>query len=420
MLLQSLRSIAPALCVAVALLACSTPAHAIMMRPNQIPADRLIANLQAYIVEHPEDAQAYYLLGRVHYIAFFNKTESISGYKEGSAEELPSVPDPRLRMQQKPDEPLGTPELIDHARLAIANFQKAIDLDAENMMYHLGYAGVLEQSAEHAEFIGKLDELEPLDEEDEDAQGNLPDLTTRYIEEALAINLFIYREDRDDALAKDSVFAPYYPVAYEAGKAYLRLIEAHEALNAESDELVAQINADIEAIDSKPMMITPIILRLTGEAPRNLNELLDSDAVVNFDLDADGTAERRPWVNPDTAFLVWDPEHTGQITSGRQLFGNMTFFMLFSDGYRALDTLDDDRDGQLTGEELAGLALWTDSNTNGISDEGEVTPIAQTPIHSLATTMTGNEQGHPLASHGVTLDDGTTRTTWDWIIPAAE
>lgn len=419
MLSKLLRSVAPTFCVA-ALLALAPNARAMMMRPNQIPADRLIANLQAYIAEHPEDAQAYYLLGRVHYIAFFNKTESISGYGEGSAEELPNVPDPRSRMQQKPDQPLDTPEIIGHARLAIANFQKAIDVDAENMMYHLGYAGILEQSAEHAEFIGKLDDLEPLDEDDEDAQGNLPDITTSYLEEALAINLFIYRESRDEALAKDSVFAPYYPVAYEAGKAYLRLVEAHDALEAESDELVAQINADIETINNKPMMITPIILRLTGESPTGLHELISPQAIVNFDLDADGTAERRPWVNPDTAFLVWDPEQTGKITSGRQLFGNMTFFMLFSDGYRALDTLDNDRDGQLTGDELDGLALWTDANTNGISDPGEVTPIAQTPIRSLATTMTGHEQGHPLAAHGVTLDNGTTRTTWDWVIPAAE
>ena len=174
----------------------------------------------------------------------------------------------------------------------------------------------------------------------------------------------------------------------------------------------------MKAIDGKPKAITPIVFRIEGDTPTSLNELIADNRTVRFDLDADGTAERRPWVNPDTAILVWDPDNTGKITSGEQLFGNMTFRMLFSDGYRALDSLDDNRDGQLAGKELKGLALWHDRNSNGVSEAGEVTPITDTPIQAIATGQTSKVNGlHPMNNVGLTLDDGTTRPTWDWIIP---
>ena len=187
-----------------------------------------------------------------------------------------------------------------------------------------------------------------------------------------------YKLDRETALKKDSVFLPFYPIAYEAGKAYRRLVIDH-ALK-EDKKLDQQIKDDMAAIDSKPKAITPIIFRVQGTTPRKLEDLVAHNKTVRFDLDADGTAERRPWVKPGTAILVWDPKRTGKIVNGEQLFGNMTFRMLFADGYCALDSLDDNRDGQLAGKELTGLALWHDHNTNGVSDPGEVTPIEKSCI----------------------------------------
>lgn len=400
------------------LLLAASPATAIMMLAPVVPTDRLVTNIEAYIKENPDDPQGYYMLARVHYIGFAQQSSKIMANDPGSAEKLPNLADPRA-MGHRPegDDKLDKPALFRHARASILNFQKALEMSPDNALYHLGYAGILEQSRDYAEFIGKLDTLEPIGDDDADEEGNPPDVAMEYLRASQAQYLAAYKAGREETLKTDSVFLPFYPVAYEAGQAYLRLVASHDNLFAENDELVAQIKQDIARIDELPKAITPVILRITGDAPRKLDELLAADTIVNFDLDADGVAERRPWVKADTALLCWDPDNTGKITSGEQLFGNMTFFMLFTDGYRALDTLDDNRDGQLTGDELKGLALWTDANSNGVSDEGEVTPIAQTPIKSLATKMTGKEDHHPLAQHGVTLDDGTTRTTWDWIAP---
>lgn len=397
--------------IAVLGLLAAQPASALFAPSPSVPTDRLIKNIAAYLKENPKDAQAHYLLARVHYMSFVNRLDHVRSNDAGSAEKLPRLTDPRQYGKAK-GEQIDEDKAIEHAKAAIILFNQAVELDKENALYHLGLAGLYEQASPLA---SKIDPNPDRKEGDKQAVVTEAD---RFIQAAAAANLSAYQLDREAALAKDSVFLPFYPVAYEAGKAYLRLIDQHD-IKPEDDKTVGQIKADLAAIDGKPKAITPIVFRIEGDSPRSLNDLIAQDKTVKFDLDADGVAEQRPWVNPDTAILVWDPKNTGKITSGQQLFGNMTFRMLFSDGYRALDSLDDNRDGKLAGEELKGLALWHDRNANGISDQGEVTAIAGSSIRSIATGTTGKVNGlHPMNAAGLTLDDGSTRPTWDWVIPA--
>ena len=399
--------------IAVLGLLISTPAAARFAPSPSVPTERLIKNITAYLEEKPKDAQAHYLLARVHYMSFVNRLDHVRSNDPGSAEKLPRLTDPRQYGKAKGEE-IDEDKAIEHAKAAIASFKKALELDKDNALYHLGLAGLYEQASP----LGS--EIDPNPDRKEGDKQAVVTEADRFMQSAAASNLTAYQLDREAALAKRSVFLPFYPVAYEAGKAYLRLIDQHD-IKPEDDKTVTQIKADLATIDSKPKAITPIVFRVEGKAPTALNELIADNKTVSFDLDADGVAERRPWVNPDTAILVWDPKNTGKITSGEQLFGNMTFFMLFSDGYRALDSLDDNRDGQLAGKELAGLTLWHDRNSNGVSDKGEVTPIAESSIRSIATGTTGKVNGlHPMNTAGLTLDDGTTRPTWDWVIPAVK
>lgn len=402
--------ITPTLCLLLCLFVVG-PASALFAPSPSVPTDRLIRNLTAYLKENPKDTEAHYLLARVHYMSFVNRLNHVRANDPGSDKKLPRLVDPR-QYGKAEGEQIDEAKAIEHARAAIQSFNKAIELDEKKALYHLGLAGLYEQSHSLAKKIDP--NPEPEEGEDADRQSE----SDRFIDNALASNLTAYHLDRDDALKKDSVFLPFYPVAYEAGKSVLRLVEKHK-LKLTDEKVAKQIKEDMEAIDRKPKAITPIVFRIEGEAPRSLTELIAGNTTVRFDLDADGIIEERAWVNPDTAILVWDPQNTGKITSGKQLFGNMTFFMLFSDGYRALDSLDDDRDGQLKGKELKGLALWHDRNTNGVSDPGEVTPIGDTPVRSIATRQSGKVNGiHPMNPAGVTLDDGSTRPTWDWVIPA--
>ncbi|MGB1125239.1 MAG: hypothetical protein ACPG4Q_08535 [Phycisphaeraceae bacterium] len=410
------RKIAQFTTAALLGLALASPASALFAPAPSVPTDRLITNISAYIEENPEEAQGYYLLARVHYMAFVNRLDHVRSNDPGSAKKLPRLVDPR-QYGKAEGEKINEEKAIEHAQAALQLFGKAMELDKDNALYHLGLASFYEQSSPLAKKIAPNPKYAPAAPGVE--QPKVIPESERFIKQAVASYLKAYLLDREAALAKDSVFLPFYPVAYEAGKAYLRLTEAHDI---ETDkEQVAQINADLKAIDSKPKAITPIIFRIEGNAPTSLGDLIADETIVKFDLDADGIAERRPWVNPDTAILVWDPDKTGKITSGEQLFGNMTFRMLFSDGYRALDSLDNNRDGKLADKELAGLALWHDRNSNGVSDPGEVTPIDQTPIRAIATDTTDKVNGlHPMNGTGLILNNGQTRPTWDWVIPAAQ
>jgi hypothetical protein len=400
----------------------ASSASAMFLRPPNVPTERLIQNITAYLQANPKDAQAHFLLARVHYIAFAHRSPTIQANDEGSEQRLPKITDPRLQGHDRNAPKINEAKAIEHARAAILRFRMAIELNGDKALYHLGLAGIFEQAAPLADKVEAPMEIAPghgRKPEADKPKADKPDLTVKYAQAAIKHNLIAYRMDRKAALAADHVFHPFFPTAYEAGKAVQRLVKEYK-LELDDEKVLPQIASDIIAIDAKPMAITPIVFRIEGRAPRLLDELLAKSHTVRFDLDGDGVAELRPWVKPDTAILVWDPEQTGRITSGRQLFGNMTFFMLFSDGYRALDALDDDRDGQLAGEELTGLAVWHDRNTNGISEPGEVTPIDRTPIHAIRTQSRSLYHGiHPMNPAGLTLDNGATRPTWDWIIPAA-
>lgn len=415
---MNLRFACPATLIAATLCGWLTAssASAMFLRPPQVPTERLIRNITAYLQANPNDAEAHFLLARVNYIAFVHRSPTIQANDEGNDQRLPKITDPRLQGHDRNDPKISEAKAIEHARAAVQLFRKAITLDEKKALYHLGLAGVFEQAAPLAQKIGPPDTLKPVTEKLPEQTADAPRM---YASEAVKHNLIAYRMDRKAALAADHVFHPFFPTAYEAGKAVQRLVKQYEL--SLDRKVLDQIDEDLAAIDAKPMAITPIIFRIAGPAPRLLDDLLAKTHTVPFDLDGDGDAELRPWVRPDTAILVWDPDQTGRITSGRQLFGNMTFFMLFSDGYRALDALDDDRDGQLADEELTGLAIWHDRNTNGISEPGEVTPIAGTPIHAIRTQSRSLHNGlHPMNPTGLTLDDGATRPTWDWIIPAAD
>ncbi len=136
---------------------------------------------------------------------------------------------------------------------------------------------------------------------------------------------------------------------------------------------------------------------------------------------ADGSGERKPWswLSRDAAWLVYDQKQTGRITSALQLFGNVTFWLFWGNGYKALATLDDNADGQLTGAELRHLALWHDANANGVSDTGEITPVSETGIVALSCRYTETNRSpncRTEAPEGVKFGDGRTRRTFDIIL----
>jgi hypothetical protein len=173
---------------------------------------------------------------------------------------------------------------------------------------------------------------------------------------------------------------------------------------------------------------SPILLDLAGKGAPDLlagpawrlrhgNQLATS-ALRDFDLDGTGRA-RWEWVGPASGILVWDPDHKGLITSGRQLFGNWTWGQRWKDGYEPLATLDLDRNGSLEGSERDKLGIWVDANGNGASEPAEVRTLAEAGIEQIRVKAERDASGNAMAQAGFTLrlPDGqrVTRSTWDWI-----
>jgi hypothetical protein len=446
----------------VLVLLLGTSAWAMWMRPTAMPVDRLIENLNQRVSEAPSDAALHLLLGRVHSYAFVFRSRVAPAYGEdptgtssvvnivGSekfAQELPEEErkleaddaagklgdwqKPRLQTLRDAREkgPVTEEELLAHLAAGVSEHLAAVNLRTDLAAMHLGLAYLLEQGAPLAD---KLD-VDPLappkvagDAPPQPAQDTpQPPAARAAAWSARAEAEYLRAFDLDSGQVLTQNERPSGPggfrdaVSYEAALGALRLMDsrpAQPADNARRTELKAFLARVAEL--PPPNWVTPIVFSLDDARP--LDALLSERAVV-FDLDGNGRAERWPWLQPDTALLVWDPDATGQITSGVQLFGSATWWLLPGDGYQALDLIDDDGDGWLAGAELAGLAVWQDRNGDGVSGPGEVMPIESTEIEALATHATGAVGRSLVSEHGLRLRGGRLLPTYDWVTaPTAE
>jgi hypothetical protein len=385
------------------------------MRPDDVPMGRALTNVEAFVQVHPEDPNGHLTLARLHSLAFANQTDAVSMFSPPGdpSQTLPTISRHQFAQPRVP--PRGE-ELAVHLRQSIRSFERALELDPDSALSHLGLAYVLERGVVLAEVVeadpGRADGG---NRQDQDLEAILARWRERTIEEYFrAYELAIPRDGRIETQPMDGLPSL---VSYEAGKAYVKLLSARGARDESEKQRLAEVRAGVERLEAKPHSnsVTPIIFSLSGAS--TLADHLASGRWVRFDLDGDDRPEPRPWVGPDTAILVWDPKHAGVITSGRQLFGSVTWWMFFADGYRAMDALDDDRDGRLSDGELVGLAVWLDRNTNGVSEPGEVDAMEELPIASLATRATSIEDGSPANLSGLTLTDGRVLPTYDWIVP---
>lgn len=429
---------------------CTGVAAARWLQPEYLPAERLILNAEAYVAEEPNDPTGYYTLGRIHYLAFANQAFLVGAFndevppsvieywwsedfvaaarnaeatrtalaefeikstaeltdenRQAFFDRVAELDAELLASAWKPKQPT-TNELIAHAGAAQWNFHRAASLDPNNALYVLGQASLGEQ------YLDFFDTASPTP---------LPPAFEAIARDAvkqtylLAYNLSI---DQDLELKALPIEGLQGIISYEAGSAFVRLWQTEDSIPPEVQQTIAAIQTNLAALEALPVgAVTPIVFSLQQQG--TLADLLAPTTTVSFDLDGDGRPENRPWVRPTTGFLVWDAARTGRITSGRQMFGSVTWWMFFKNGYRALDVLDDNRNGWLEAGELDGLAVWFDRNADGASDPGEVVPVESLGIEAIATRPNGLDGKSPMCTQGLKLQDGRTLPTYDWIAPA--
>jgi hypothetical protein len=353
------------------LVAVSAAIAEFMLPPlENVPIERLIANVQEKIRVNPNDKQWHYTLGRLYSMAATGAAK-MPAKKE---DQMPFFsPEPQAGPMRHSVNAAKTPEAKKYLANAIESYQAALKLDTADLFSLMGLAWCYAQ---------------------DDQKDNAIDT---------------YRKAHDIAWKQESGKSGLYhgsSITAESGEALIQL-----APNADN----ATIKQHITAINARPMMITPIIFPV--EPSMHVSDLVDiAGKGVLFDLAGAGQQARWQWITPSAAFLVWDGDGNGIVKNGRQLFGSTTWWVIWHDGYQPLAALDDDGNGVLESNELHGLAVWHDRNANGISDPGEVISVFEWGITGIECRPALKANGFLSHPAGIRFSDGSSRPTYDWLL----
>lgn len=373
----------------------------------EVPVERLLNNVGAYIRQHPQDAQGYYALGRLHSLAYAEQTST--GIRNSASQQKPPfliqelpefVGDKSILVVHREQGPLSD-KARNHLLESVRSYRRAVELAPNDAKSFLGLGWMLAISAK------RVSQSEAPPGADNSEVG--PDAWR-------ASALDAYRKAYALTINSDPGLqgpGPWdrSPISLESGAGIIEILGSRRRTAKENRELKS-VKAYIAKRKQKPRLITPIIFSLDRNV--SLDDLLASDKVVRFDLAGDGKPGWWPWVKPDTGILVWDPKRTGIVESGLQLFGSVTWWIAWEHGYQPLAALDNDRDGWLSGDELNGLSVWRDKNTNGISEPGEVTPARALGVSAIAASASAKQNSVFYNTQGIRLNNGATLPTYDW------
>jgi len=408
------------LAMTVALLAMVPSAGAMfaLYQTQQVPIDRLFTNLQERLVRETNNFELTYDLARLHSMAYSTNLTWINVRTNTDRPEFyhPGYDSGVPRGIYLPQSAESRTNAYRHLTNAIQLYQRTIVLlkkftnatpykESLVLPLELGYAWCLDQAGSRKEAL--------------DAYRKV--LALAWKKEVTGE--FNFSEWVNDTW--NAVKAGRNPLNVTTGRGYIGpgVCFSQEVIGymlklldpVKDAKEIAQLRDKQKTLTTMGRAVTPILVPLTEGA--RLGELVDADAGVTFDLDGSGLARQWGWITPKAAWLVFDPNGTGQITSALQMFGNCTFWIFWRDGYEALRSLDDDHDGVLRGTELRGISLWQDRNGNGVSEPGEVKPVADFGITAISCASEIGAGGVAWSPSGVTFADGKTRPTYDWIAP---
>ena len=395
-----MRSVVAPAIVALAMICAPLGAEFARVTLENVPIDRLIANLERRSREDPADLLLRLNLARVHAMAFARKTDKAQIRKgreqDGVWVGAVYVPDP-LHTQF----PVKAARDEAAEKVARTHLEKALGLYREilavapstpvpgswgrrfDRVAQLGLGWCLAESGDREAAIAALRQVVDSGWPADRTDLSFPDRQRSLTEEA--IRYLVPLLDRE-----------------------------------KEKEEIARLRSRASELSRMPRPITPLAIPLRPHL--SALDITDFEAGVLFDADGSGIAKRWTWITPDAGWLVFDRRGTPQIDSALQLFGNVTFWLFWENGYRALRALDDNGDRQLTDRELESLAIWHDRNVNGQSEPGEVRPLSDWRVVALSCEYE-IDPAHPdeiaYSPAGVTFRDGSSRQTFDIVLHPA-
>ena len=187
-------------------------------------------------------------------------------------------------------------------------------------------------------------------------------------------------------------------------------------LRVEFTPVIRDVNADGNTVketkgnSETTGYFTPLILDLDGDGVETLN----IEEGAQFDLLNNGSQQNVGWAGADDGLLVRDINNDGQINNGSELFGAATELGAggtAADGFQALGQFDDNGDNVIDRSDaiFSELKVWQDSNSDGLTQKGELKSLAEHGFSSLNL----NAQATDIDSNGNTIGLQSTATKDD-------
>jgi Ca2+-binding RTX toxin-like protein len=130
----------------------------------------------------------------------------------------------------------------------------------------------------------------------------------------------------------------------------------------------------------------PIVLDLQGKGI-SITPLAGS--TTYFDTTGSGYSNQTAWIAPSDAFLVFNPTHATQMSSASTInFANLVPGA--TSDYAALQAFDTNNTGVLNASNSIwnDLYVWTNANSDGVTDTGQLETLAQAGITSINLAIT--------------------------------
>jgi tetratricopeptide (TPR) repeat protein len=383
-----------------------------MPETEKVPIARLFTNLEQRLVQNTNDWELTYQLARLHSMAYAtNLTEVMAIKGSGHPVERQTAFTGLPHKVQSFKTPEAREQALRHLTNALALYDRSLVLLKQStnasawqiVRVQLGLAWCLDQSGQRTAAL--------------DAYRKALKTAWKFeVTGDFNFKEWVQAVWSDVKAGKNPVHSRNHG-SIEVGASYCEEIIAYmlKLLDPVKDtKEIADLNERKKVLGTVGRWITPILVPL--QADSGFDELVNPVAAVSFDLDGSGLPRKWGWITPKAAWLVYDADGNGRISSALQMFGNVTFWIFWQDGYAALSALDDNDDGVLSGNELNGLALWQDRNGNGLSEPGEVQPTSAFGIISISCRSPSESAGFLSHPQGVQFSDGSTRPTYDWIV----
>lgn len=365
----------------MALLASSPLALAeyVGVETEQVPIERLIANLEKKATAAGQDLGMLLNLGRLHAMAWVSR-DGTAQVRSGTETVWEGYEPARIPWAVDEQEAAEAREARkEHLGEAIRIHREVLKIEPRHDVARLGLGWLLLRAGDRA---GAAGVLRPLANE-------------------------AWEREREEQ------YAPMTPFLTEEAARYLI-----EALDEKADaEEIRELQARVAKLEQMPRPITPIAIPLRPGLA--LEQALAPGARVRFDLDGRERPGTWSWIAPEAGWLVLLPrDGSARIRSGLQLLGSVSWWLFWEHGYAALAALDDDGDGWLRGAELAGLGVWRDADQDGVSDPGEVKPVGAWGVVALACASEphAHDEVARWSPRGVVFAGGEVRPSWDLLL----